>query len=767
MHITDELKKYYDTMRDPLKNERYNRVAAKVAADMERFMSENPKATPLQQKSQLHASVAEHFEPIVFKGSPFFYEMGVRPAASWGFGGIGAPYYRRRESAVYADASVSAARRRFDLFCAQIAWDKATPAFLDYKNHVSLYRIPTPGFDTDHNSIGYREILSFGLETIIEKINARLADPTLDASALEFCACAKMSLEAVLKIAEKFAIAAEAMLPECESEQERKYMRMMASAASRVPKKGAESFYEGLATIWFMREITGSLEYLGVSVLGQIDMMLADLYEKDIANGALTKEEARELIYLWLIPTDIRFTADTSPWPETSTCLALGGCDGSGAPVFNDITRMIIEVHSEHHLIAPKLNLRYSKNSPDAYIDLISEHAIKGHNNFALSCDDVIIPALMRAGASEEDARAYLNGGCQETMIEGKGHSAGAYLYVLLPAILDLSLNECEVEAVLQDAAAMRRMPEIIEEAESFEIFYEKLLANLKKIVGNAVSDEVIIGKRQKEINPCPLFSSLHEGCIESGKDYTEGGAKYNFSTICLCGIATLADSVYVIKRLVYEDKVITLSELRRALLNNWEGSEDLRMQCIRLPKYGHGNEEADLVAKRLIADLNTFVTSLENERGGKNILSTFAYYFHKNVAQCVRATADGRAAGDFLSQGISASILAKTRSATEILETIATVGYNELSGISVADLMLNEGIGRENMSAIIRAYGASGCPNLQLNVMSREKLIEAQKSPAEYAQLIVRVSGVSVYFVNLEKSRQDEIIGRSYCNAG
>ena len=767
MHITDELKKYYETMTDPLKNERYNRVAAKVGADMERFMSENPSASPIQQKSQLHASVAEHFEPIVFKGSPFFYEMGVRHASSWGFGLIGKPYVERRKSAVCADREVAEARRRFDLFCAQIGVTNGKVAFLDHTKHVSFYRMPGPGFDSDHNSIGYREILSLGIEAIIEKINARLLDPSLDAAAREFCTCAKMSLASVLKIAEKFADAAEKMLPLCETEREKKYMQMMASAARRVPRYPIESFYEGLAAIWFMREITGSLEYLGVSVLGQIDMMLAEVYERDIASGALTKEEAKELIYLWLIPTDIKFAADTSPWPESSTCLALGGCDGSGVPVFNDITRMIIEVHSEHHLIAPKLNLRYSKNSPDAYIDLISEHAIKGHNNFALSCDDVIIPSLMRAGISEVDARAYLNGGCQETMVEGKGHTAGAYLYVLLPSVLDLSLNECEVAAVLQDAAAMRRMPIVIEEAESFEIFYEKLLSNLKKIIGNAVGDEVVMGKRQKEINPCPLFSSLHEGCIESGKDYTEGGAKYNFSTICLCGIATLADSVYAIKRLVYEDKVITLSELRRALLNNWEGAEDLRMQCLRLPKYGHGNEEADAVAKRVIADLNAFVTSLENERGGKNILSTFAYYFHKNVAQCVRATADGRAAGDFLSQGISASILAKTRSATEILETIGTVGYHELSGISVADLMLNEGVSRENMSAIIRAFGASGCPNLQLNVMSKEKLIEAQKSPAEYAQLIVRVSGVSVYFVNLEKSRQDEIIGRSYCNAG
>ena len=259
----------------------------------------------------------------------------------------------------------------------------------------------------------------------------------------------------------------------------------------------------------------------------------------------------------------------------------------------------------------------------------------------------------------------------------------------------------------------------------------------------------------------------MHEGCIESGRDYSEGGAKYNLSTICLCGIGTLTDSIYAIKKLVYEDKVISLSELRRALLNNWEGAEDLRMQCIHLSKYGHGNEEVDEVAKAVIADLNAFVTSLDNERGGKNILSTFAYYFHKNVAQCVRATADGRAAGDIFSLGISASIIAKTRSATEVLDTIKTVGYNLLSGISVADLMLNEGIGRENVSAIIRAYGASGCPNLQLNVLSREKLIEAQKSPSEYAQVIVRVSGLSVYFVNLEKSKQDEIIGRSYCNAG
>ena len=758
MNIRDEMKAYYLTMRDEKKNENYKRVSKKVSDELERFRGENPTASALVEKCRLHEAIAAHFEPVLFKGSPFFYEMGTRPSASWGFGGIAAMYRDSKIKEALGNREYADAKARFDLFCAQIGQDIST--------HIGLYRMPTPGFDVDHNSIGYREIFSLGIDGIIEKINKKLKGTRVDETQYEFCVCARRSLYALLQIAEKFAHRAEEMLPECENEAQRKYMRMIADAARRVPKHPPKSFYEGLATIWFMREAVGSLENIGVSVLGQVDMLLGPLYESDIQSGALTEDAARELLYLWMLPSDIKFFADENAWPETSTCLALGGCGGDGIPVFNDVTRMIIEIHSEHHLLAPKLNLRYGKNSPDAYIDLISHHALRGHNSFALSYDDVVIPSLVRGGVDEQDARAYLNGGCQETMVEGKGHTAGAYLYVLLPAILDLSLNECPLENVMANEDARRRLPSLITEADSYESFYATVLENIKKIVENACADQVVLGKRQPQINPCPLFSALHEGCIEHGQDYTEGGAKYNLSTVCLCGIATLVDSLYSIKKTVFENKSVSLRELERALLNNWKGYEELRTECIHLPKYGHGNREVDEIAQRVIADINAFVVKIENERGGKTILSTFSYYLFKTFAPYVRATPDGRRCADYLSQGISASTLGKTKNALEILDTIRTVGYQELSGISVVDLLLNNSIRPEQLSALIRAFGQSGCANLQLNILSKDKLLAAMQSPKDYASLIVRVSGLSVYFVNLNKTVQEEILQRNFGSA-
>ena len=755
MNIKEEMKQYYDTMRDLSKNEAYSALCQRIDADMEEFSGENPSVSPLRLKSRFYTALATHFEPIIFKNSPFFYEMGVRNASDWGIGGIGGLYREKRRERVAEEAEYSSSMQRFDLFCAQIGQD--------YKEHVGLYRMPSPGFDIDHNSIGYREMLTIGVDGIVEKINTELMRKSCTESQREFYLCALEGCQALIKIAEKFADKAERTLHECENDTQRKYMQMMAEAARRVPKNPPASFYEGLASIWFLREVIGNLESVGISVLGQIDMLVGDLYERDIQSGVITEAEAEELMYLWLIPSDIKFDSENDSWPESSTCIALGGCDVCGAPVFNDVTKMIIKIHGENHMVVPKLNLRYSKNSPDEYIDLISKYAALGHNNFALSCDDIVIPSLMRAGVSEEDARAYLNGGCQETMVEGKGHTAGAYIYIILPSILDNSMNKCEVDTVLNNTEAMHRMPRVITKADNYEDFYEKLLYNMKKVIGNAISDQVVMGKRQKDINPCPLFSSMHEGCVEKGLDYTEGGAKYNLSTVCLCGIATLIDSLYSIKTLVYDKKAVSLDEMRSALLNNWEGYDDLRKQCIRLPKYGHGNFEVDIIAKRVIDDLNKFVNTLENERGGKNILSAFSYYLFKTLARCVRATPDGRMCGDYLSQGISASRIGKTKSAFEILDTMKTVGYNLLSGISVVDLMLDENIGEKNMSAFIRTFGTSGCPNLQLNVISRDKLIEAQKFPNEYAHLMVRVSGLSLYFVNLERSKQNEIISRRF----
>ncbi len=748
--IYKEMKDYYDNL-DLKNDENYQRIHQLISDDMKDFYNGSSNLSSVSAKSLLHTSIAEHFEPVIFLNSPFFYEMGIKSAYSWGTRSEPVDVFKQKQrDKAFSCEKTAQAYSDLDILCAKIGES--------WRTHLGLYRTPTPGFDSDHHSLGYTLLFNIGISGLLKKIEESKIRFSVDSDEYTFCDACEKSCNALIKIANKFSKAAEEAIEKCENSTQIKYMKMIVNAAKRVPENPPESFYEGLAMIWFLRETIGSLEAVGISVLGQVDLLLGKLYENDIKNNKITKDEAKELIRIWLMPTDIKFKSIESGWPETSTCIALGGCDSNGTPVFNEVTKLIIDVHCEMNLVAPKLNVRYSQNSPDEYLELISKKIIKGHNNFALSCDDVVIPSLEKCGFETSDARRYVNGGCQETMVEGAGHTAGAYMYVLLPAILDMSLNTSKISESIKNTA----LPDIITDASSFDEFYSKFLSNAKRLIQKASETQVIMGLEQKNINPCPLFSSTHEGCIENGKDYTAGGAKYNFSTICLCGIATLIDSLYAIKTIVYDRHELTLKQFSDILLNNWENAEELHQKCIQLPKYGHGNKNVDMLANQFIGDLNSCITEIPNERGGKNIMSMFTYYLYKTFAGYVRATADGRKDGEYLSQGIAESRLQKSNNLTEIFETLKNVDYTRISGISVLDIILSPGIDEKKLASFIKAAGLSGCPNLQLNHLSVEELKAARKNPEEYKHLIVRVSGLSVYFVNLDESIQDEIISRN-----
>ena len=746
---------YYNNL-DLNHDETYQRIHHCIETDMELLSKDNVPISSIRKKSKLHASIATHFEPVIFLDSPFFYEMGIKAASSWGHQSqpVDTFFKNRNKETVYQRPEMQAVRSDFDSMCAQIGGS--------WKTHMGLYRTPTPGFDTDHNSIGYTMLFQKGIAGLLGDVQKRKHQFTENSDEFSFCCACEESLAAIIKIARKFAQAAKNALGACENSTQAKYMEMIADAAEHIPAHPPENFYEGLAMIWFMREVTGSLEGIGVSVLGQVDLLLGDLYARDRNSGCLTEEEARELIRLWLMPTDIKFRSIENQWPETSTCITLGGCDKNGKPVYNEVTRLIIEEHCNMNLVAPKLNVRYSQNSPEEYLRLISRKILSGHNNFALSCDDIVIPSLEKCGFETGDARRYVNGGCQETIVEGVGHTAGAYLYVLLPTILDMSLNTSEISRSVESENVRSSLPDIIRHAPDFESFYAAFFSNVERLLIKTSENQVIMGAEQKNINPCPLFSSMHEGCVENGKDYTEGGAKYNFSTLCFCGLATLIDSLYAIKTMVYDRGRLSLEQFSGILLNNWEGNEKLRRECVRLPKYGHGIHDVDQLANRFVGDLNRVVCGIKNERGGTNIMSMFTYYLYKTFAKYVRATADGRYDGDYLSQGISASRLQENRSITEVFETVRNVKYGRLSGISVLDVILTPDVGEENLVAFIKAAGAYECANLQLNCLSREQLIEAKANPEKHKNLIVRVAGLSVYFVNLEESIQDEMISRN-----
>lgn len=712
--------------------------------EMDAFYAEHPDMSIARLKSKQHWVMVKHCEPVIFPGNPFFFELGYMISRSWGM------------------CKVTPARwledRKQTQMKQQHPWiedlESQFSSLFSYDG-INLCSIDEP-FDMDHQTLGYTELFRVGLKGIIEKAEDKCMVFEPGSEEHDFCLAVVESCRALIELAHKFARKAELLAENCQDENDLKMYRMIAETAKIIPENPPKSFYEGLSMLIFMREATSALEHMGISQLGHVDKLLGRLYEQDIQNGILTEAEARELLRIWMMYTDIKFNLENNPWPETSTCVELGGCDEEGNPIYNEVTRLVIEEHHKAHYINPKLNCRFFKDSPDEYLKVIAKALLDGHNNFALINDDVIIDGLMKSGVELCDARRYVNGGCQETMIEGLGHTEGAGLYVSFLRIMDLFLRKDKGTDFLRP----------IEHAESYEDFYLQFLDCIKRFFGVILDRRTYRQTFYKDTACCPIYSATQEGCLDSGRDYIQGGAKYNFSTIALVGLANVVDSLNAVKMLVFEQKRLSLQEMIRALSANWEGFEALRSEVLRLPKYGHNVKIVDQMADRLIKDVTGMIDRHKNERGGKYITSFFVYRYNRMFAQNLRATPDGRRDFEYMAAGCSPSQMVKLSDVTAPIKSMQNVDFRGCGGgIAVMDMMLpsNKHFDENCFCALVRACSAFRCNAFQPNVVSVQDLIDAKKNPDKHKNLIVRICGLSAYFVALLPEVQDEIINRNY----
>lgn len=724
-------------------------VRRAILAEADAELAAHPVWHPSLLKARLHEIIAERFQPVVFRHNPFFFEMGLRFSENWGTPHepvlhVGSWLHDRRAAILYDTPE----------------WRLIQAGSRGAATGLHLWNIWS-SFDADHHCPGYTKLLRVGVVGVLAEIEARGAEPCDGDQAANLEAMAR-SCRALLRVAARFRAAALDLLPGESDPRCRRFLTMMAEAAGHVPAHPPRTFYEGLAMLWFFREALATLEAIGISVVGHLDRLLIDLYRADLAAGRLTEAEARDLLARWMLPTDVKFHVEDNAWPETSTCMTLGGCDEDGVPVWNELTRLIIDVHREHRLLNPKLNCRVSADAPAEYLHLISETLLAGHNQFALLNDDVLIPACVRAGKTEREARLYVNGGCQETIVEGVEHSAGAYYYFNMPRVLDLCLRPPASKPALPvDAAAL--LPELIEPP-TFAAWYAHVMRALTRAICQGADWARVGGERFWEVHPCPLFSTMLEGCVAAGRDYTRGGAKYNPSGIALCGLATMVDAMYAVRQAVYEDGWLSWEELRAALAANWAGHEATRLRLSRLPKYGQGHPEVDALAARFVDELGAFVATIPNERGGHFQGSFFVYYAFQWFGDTVRATPDGRADGEFLSQGIAPHRRTVIGSITDVLHTLSAIDFRAYQGNAVLDLQLPAGqpISPDALVALIRTFARLGGPTLQPNLVSLDLLHDAQRHPDAHRDLVVRISGLSAHFVCLHKSVQDEIISRA-----
>jgi len=747
-----EMRTYFDTMRaEGLdRNERFQQLKAELWDTLDRYADEHPDCPAVLLKARTHEEVAERFEPVVFPHCPFYFEMGLHAAESWGIGSITDWVLARHSS--FLDSSRLQKLRA----CSTHAPGNAPRL---WNAHGA--------FDIDHHCLGYTKLLRVGVNGILEEIAQRRRTASSDQHA--FLDAADRSCRAVLRLAERFAERAEHLLAAESDPEAQRFLSMIASTARRVPAAPPGTFYEGLAALLFLREVTASMEAIGVSVVGHPDRHLIDLYREDLRTGHLTEPEARDLLARWMLHTDVRFHLDDNSWPETSTCIELGGCDETGAPIFNELTRLIIETHRDYGLVNPKLNCRYAGNSPDEYLALMGETLLDGHSCFAFLNDDALIPALVRSGKSEREARLYVNGGCQETIVEGLEHSAPAYFYFNMPRVLDLCLQPVgEPETGGLPAEYFADLPGVIDGAADFETFYRAAVDSLRCTIALGADLMRGSGERWSEVLPCPFLSSSLEGCIEEAADYTTGAARYNPGGITLVGLGTVVDSLCALRAAVFEEKWLTLEELRQVLASNWEGHEALRARMIALPKYGHGDTRADELAGRLARDLGRFVPTLRNERGGPFQPSFFVYYQFVPMGHIVRATPDGRYDGDPLNQGISPGRVRPSTNVSDVFRSLRAIDFADFPGNAVVDRQLPLGtLQPQHVVSLLRTFALAGGMTLQLNCVSVAQLEDAQEHPERHRDLVVRISGLSAKFVALRRDVQDEIISRTLMEAG
>ncbi len=744
----DTLRTQMAAFYDPLRHSRIEENAAFLArrdaiwGAMDAYAQANPDCPPPLLKTRLHEEIAEQFEPVIFPQSPFFFEMGLRAAENWG------------TPSQYTAASWMLIRRR-DIHGGPEAHRRLRRA----TETLSLWKI-NDVFDSDHHCIGYTRLFETGIDGLLADIARQ--EPGADVEGRVFLEAARRSARALLRIADRFAQKAEAMMNAAADTESRGFLALIAGTARRVPARPPQTFYEGLAALLFLREAVASLEGIGISVVGHVDRLLGPLYDADLRAGRITEAEARDLLARWMLFTDVRFHVNDNPWPETSTCIELGGCDASGRPVFNEVTRLTIETHEACGLLNPKLNCRYGSASPRAYLDLMSKTLARGHNNFSFLNDDVLIPACVKAGKTQAEARLYVNGGCQETIVEGVEHSAGAYYYFNMVRVLDLCLQPFPSPADSDPALAALK-PGPIPDEPDFESFYVRFMAELAKTLRIGANWLAEGGRTWSRVNPCPLFSATINDCIEKGRDYTAGGARHSPAGMALVGLGTVVDSLHAIRALVFEERALTLSGLRTALAANWEGLESLRAKAIALPKHGHNHPAVNALAGRFAAELATLAKGLVNERGGTFQPSFFVYYAFVSMSGNVRATPDGRRNGEMLSQGIAPSRVRPPEALTDILNSLGTVDFTDFAGNSVLDLQLplNANAAPEVIGGLLRTFAGLRGPTIQMNCVSLEAMKDAQVHPQRHCDLVVRIAGLSAKFIAMSRSLQDEIIQR------
>ena len=619
-----------------------------------------------------------------------------------------------------------------------------------------------------HMLINHERVLERGLLAIAEEARSKRQE-TDDAQRRAFYEAAEVAARAVINWANRHADEAERLANAGAANREE--LLAIAETCRRVPAHPARTFHEALQAIIFVHYAIQIEQFDSAISLGRIDQFLSPWYRADMEAGRLSPEGAIELLacfYLKLSQSIPLFDSVVTLAFSGLTNFAntvIGGMDAQGADVTNELSYLMLEAMKRVRSPQPNFGVRLHRGSPRAFRDAVMRAAAEGIGNLQLFNDEAIIAALHNRGVALEDARDYGIIGCVEPAAPNKSFTSSDAALFNLPLCLELALNNGRGRILNEQLGSATGDPRSFT---TIEDVIEAYRAQVEHLVGQMVEGLEGLARAHAERRPVPLASSLTDDCLERGLDLTAGGARYNFTGVQGVGAATVGDSLAAIDRLVFREKRLTMPELVDALDSDFAGQEPLRQMLLnKAPKYGNDDDEADGFARLAAQVYCRAVEKHPTFRGGWYSPGLYSVTTHIAFGLMVGATPDSRRARQPLSQGISPANGRDGRGPTAALKSAAKLDHTLVSNGLALNQMLSLGAAaREQapdvLGGLVGAYFDLGGQHLQWNIVDRATLIAAQQDPEAYRGLIVRVSGYSALFADLNRFVQDELIART-----
>ena len=629
---------------------------------------------------------------------------------------------------------------------------------------------PSAGYYLAHCIPDYEKVLKKGIRGILEEIDERLEelDPIQlnNMEAIIFLKAMKISLNSVIVWAQHLSEEAARQAKECADPQRKAELEKIAYICNKVPAEPAENFYEALQSVWIIY-IAIMQESWGPGVgFGRMDQYLYPYYRKDIDSGEITQNQVKELIAMLYL----KLNELVNPFPVgkstagTLSGITIGGESRDGTQATEELAMLFLEAEDMVSMIED-LVVRIHHSCSDAFLYRACQLATSVRGKVKFLCDETVYKQQMNMGRTYAMAREYAATGCFIHTIPGKTHDPGSDAQNL-PMMLELALNNGNTRLFHKKIGAETGDPRNFK---SYEELWEAYKTQVATVVPQSLIGVSYFQQLWATYFPSPMMSALFDGCIERGRDVVNGGtAPYSSVGLWVTGTVNVGDSLAAVKKVVFDDKKITMAQLIDALDNNFEGAEDILYLLKKAPKFGNDIDYVDNIVNDVICNLADELEKIKGHAGRKFMMAAATIGYNQAFGFFLGASPDGRRAHEALGEGgISPHQGRNTSGATATTRSVAKLNLVRSAGGNVLNMKFDPSsvdtpVKMMNFVNFLRTFASTGGDVIQFNMVSNEMLLDAQKHPEKYRDLLVRVATYSAYFVDLDPMAQQEIIDRT-----